>query len=96
MADYMTAGYQHYIAGNGGGPLKPEHVSAAAWGANALNRINRAGGLPDMVIGRPGALVEGVEDNGRTLVLPMLDTCPKCYACLNETGGATLMLAEEY
>lgn len=39
MANYMTAGYQHYIAGEGGGPLKPEHVSGAAWGATAINRF---------------------------------------------------------
>lgn len=93
--DFMTAGYQHYIAGEGDGPLKPEHVSAAAWGAAALNRF-KPGRLPDMVIGRPGALVESTEDDGRTLVLPVMDTCPKFYACQNETGGLTLMLAEEY
>lgn len=61
----------------------------------ALNRINTEGKNPSMVVGDPKAQVERVEDDGRTLILP-LGGSEKAYACLNEAEGVTLMLAEEY
>jgi hypothetical protein len=65
------------------------------WANQALARI-RPGSTPDMVIGSPETTTERTEDEGRTLVLPIPAGLPKLYACINETGGATLMLAEEY
>ena len=57
----------------------------------------------DMFVGRPveGASVASepkvvYEDEGRTMVLSLPETLPKIYACENETGGLTFMLAEEY
>lgn len=83
--DAMTPGAREAIA---------DSTVCAKWAVKALRAINRKGGFPDMVIGRP---VEApiVEDEGRTLVLPLLWD-EKMYACVNETGGATLMLASEY
>lgn len=93
MANYMTSGYTAFLSER----PRPGTPSAAAakWGVMALARI-RPTGAPDMVVGRPGAEAEAFEDDGRTLVLPVPASCPKLYACANETGGATLMLAEEY
>lgn len=51
---------------------------------------------PSMVVGRPGVVGRSVEDEGRTIVLPLPIECPKMYACKNETGGVTVMLADEY
>lgn len=82
--DAMTRAIQEEIAAN-------ENV--AKWSVKALAMINRKGGTPDMVVGRE-CEKPLLEDDGRTLILPLKG--PKCYACLNETGGATLMLADEY
>lgn len=71
-----------------------EGIGLKCWTNTALGRIKSS--EPSMVIGRPGAPAEVLEDEGRTLVLPLPASCPKVYACINETGGATLMLAEEY
>lgn len=50
-----------------------------------------------MVVGRPGMKETiATEDDGRTLVLPLPADMPKLYACENETGGVTVMLADEY
>lgn len=51
---------------------------------------------PSMVVGRPGAPAKTLEDGGNTVIIPVPADCPKLYACQNETGGATIMLAEEY
>jgi len=51
---------------------------------------------PSMVVGKPGASTEGLEDHGCTVIIPLPVDCPKLYACQNETGGATIMLSEEY
>lgn len=82
--DAMTVGIREAIADN---------ADVAKWSAQALARINRKGGTPDMVVGRE-CPKPTLEDEGRTLILPLKG--PKCYACLNETGGVTLMLADEY
>jgi len=84
--DVMTVGIQEAIA---------ESEAVATWAAEALRRINRQGGYPDFIVGRPGVTEETREDDGRTLVLP-LNYPKKCYCVINETGGATLMLADEY
>ena len=49
-----------------------------------------------MFVGRPGAEKLCLEDEGRTMILPIDLNSPKVYACKNETGGMTYMLAEEY
>ncbi len=85
--DAMTRGFNDRVAGS---------FALAKWGTQATRRINRDGGTPDFVVGRPGARQEIVEDGGRTLVLPLPEDAPRCYAALNETGGITLMMAEEY
>ena len=85
--DAMTRGFNERVAGN---------FALAKWGTQAMRRINRGSGIPDFVVGRPGARQEIVEDGGRTLVLPLPEDAPRCYAALNETGGITLMMAEEY
>lgn len=82
--DAMTSGIQEVIA---------ENKNAATWSMKALALINRNGGNPSMVVGRE-CLRPILEDDGRTLILPL--NGPKCYACLNETGGVTSMLADEY
>lgn len=84
--DAMTIGFSEKMSNS---------VYLAKWSAQALTRI-RKDNTPDMVIGRPGASAEVLEDDGRTLVLPLPVNEPKTYACINETGGITLMLAEEY
>ena len=85
MQDVMTSTVNALIAeGN-------RDVAKFAWTAPHLIRK----GEPSMVVGRPGG-VYTFEDDGRTLVLPLPKECPKLYACRNETGGATVMLAEEY
>ena len=58
-------------------------------------RVLLAHGKADMVVAR-SAEPFGLEDGGRTLVVPVPEGCPKFYAMKNETGGVTLMLAEEY
>ncbi len=76
--------------------LAEDNTAAGLFAVLAMAKI-RPGGKPDMVVGRPGAKAEvAYEDDGRTLVLPLPADTPKLYACVNETGGATLMLAEEY
>ncbi len=82
--DALTSGIQEVIT---------ENKSVAMWSAKALAMINRKGGNPSMVDGRECEKIN-LEDDGRTLILPLKG--PKCYACLNETGGVTLMLADEY
>ena len=85
--DAMTQGIRQEIANN---------AEVAEWTRQALGRIRRDGHLPDFVVGKPGAFGETLEDEGRTLILPLTEEAPKCYAALNETGGVTVMLAEEY
>ena len=82
--DVMTRGIQEIIATN---------KNVAKWSIQALAAISREGGNPSMIVGRD-CKKPLLEDDGRTLILPL--NGPRCYACLNETGGATLMLAEEY
>ena len=84
--DVMTQGYSKVCT---------ESVAVAKWGVLALRSIRRDGSLPDFVVGRPGDKPM-LEDDGRTLVLPLQEPAPKCYAALNETGGVTLMTADEY
>ncbi|MCX5750817.1 MAG: hypothetical protein NT099_04005 [Candidatus Saganbacteria bacterium] len=50
----------------------------------------------DMFVGKPGTKKPYLEDSGRTMILPVDVGLPKVYACRNETGGLTFMLAEEY
>lgn len=69
-------------------------IAVAKWMIEAGKRINRD--YPDFVVGRPGNMKEILEDDGRTLVLPLSESCPKCYAVFNETGGITYMLSDEY
>jgi len=85
-ADVMTVGIQEAMG---------ECAEVAKWAAEALKRINRKGGYPDFIVGRNNVKEEKLEDNGRTLVLP-LAYYKHCYCTINETGGATLMLADEY
>ncbi len=51
---------------------------------------------PSMIVGRPGDIQVSLEDEGRTYIVPLPSACPKIYVCLNETGGTTAMLADEY
>lgn len=83
--DAMTQGANEAIANS---------RKAAIWAVDALRAINRQGGFPDMIVGKR-CKVREFQDSGRTLVLP-LDYEENMYACLNETGGATIMLASEY
>ena len=85
--DAMTSGFSSVCA---------EDVSIAKWSVKALRSINRSGGQPDFIVGRPEAVIAVLEDEGRTLVLPLPQKSPKVYASINETGGVTLMLADEY
>jgi len=64
------------------------------WCINARKRISES--FPDFIVGCPKSITERLEDQGRTLILPISPECPKCYAVFNETGGITFMLAEEY
>ena len=82
---FMTRGFSDLMAVN---------TNTAKWSVKALQSIRTQGELPDMVIGE-NIEKETLEDEGRTLILP-LHNSPKCYAVLNEVGGATLMLASEY
>ena len=50
----------------------------------------------DMFVGRPDIEAPVSEDEGRTLNLPIGPELPKVFACINETGGWTFMLADEY
>jgi hypothetical protein len=84
--DVITIGFQEAIS---------ESEELARWAVQALKRINREGGYPDFVVDRSDARAERFEDDGRTLVLP-LNYPKKCYCVINETGGATLMLADDY
>jgi hypothetical protein len=72
--------------------------AAAAWGMLALRALQRVAdcGGPDMIVGEPGGQAERLEDDGRTRIIPLPADIPRLYACMNETGGCTLMLAEEY
>ena len=54
------------------------------------------GNEPSMIVGRPGATRVSLEDDGRTYIAPLPESCPKLYVCINETGGTTAMLADEY
>lgn len=67
---------------------------AAKFAMKALANISE--NEPSMIVGKPGAEDIHFEDESRTLVYPVPATLPKLYCCLNETGGATLMLASEY
>lgn len=66
----------------------------AKWCVEAMKRISKDN--PDFIVGRPGAEKEKLEDDGRTLILPLPNDCPRCYSTFNETGGITFMLADEY
>lgn len=92
----MTAGFASTVS-----QADRERTAAqvARWGVAALAVLantRKAGAGPDFVVGRPGAVAQAVEDDGRTLILPLPADAPKVYAVGNETGGTTLMLAEEY
>ena len=50
----------------------------------------------DMFVGRPGAESPYLEDDDRTMIIPVNADSSVVYACVNETGGLTFMLAEEY
>ena len=50
----------------------------------------------DMFVGDPTIKKPVIEDEGRTMRLPIDSILPKSYACVNETGGMTYMLADEY
>ena len=50
----------------------------------------------DMFVGSPDIKEVTYQDEGRTMLLPIKEDLPKVYACVNETGGLTFMLAEEY
>lgn len=84
--DTMTQGAREAIA---------ENVSVAKWAVKALRSIKRDGSFPDMIIGDPKVEEAELQDEGRTLKLPVKYS-EKLYACINETGGATIMLASEY
>ncbi len=75
--------------------LVSDHTAVAKWAAQALRVCRTDGGYPDMIVGRE-AVKPRYEDEGRTLVLPLSDEYPKCYALPNEVGGVTMMLADEY
>lgn len=83
------------VATPGFADLAAKTPAANKWAAQALTLIN-PGALPDMVIGSAEAKAARFEDEGRTLVLPVPANTPKLYACTNETGGVTFMLASEY
>ena len=83
---YMTIGFTDLVSVN---------VDVAKWSVQALKKIN-VNGEPSMVVGRPGVDQEVFEDDGRTLIIPVPDTCPKVYAVINELNKVTLMLADEY
>ncbi len=91
--DVMTPGYRDEI---GRGNI---HAVSFLRAAAAMMRDD-----VDMVVGDPRAATRSIEDGGRTLRLPILVReirdpiieCPKFYACRNETGGTTFMLADEY
>lgn len=85
----ITTGIQEVISQN-----NEIGEAVAKWCVEAGKRISK--NYPDFIVGRPGAEKESFEDDGRTLILSLSETCPKCYAVFNETGGITFMLAEEY
>ena len=85
----MTIGIRNIISQN-----NTIAETIAKWCVEAGKRISE--NYPDFVVGRPGAEKESLEDDGRTLILPLSSNCPRCYATFNETGGITFMLAEEY
>lgn len=100
---------RHLLQGNY--PVADERMDCVTSGVQALihkgNRgvcwfVGFAPGLirgkePSMVVGRPGDTnPTHTEDGGNTIVVPLPPECPKLYACQNETGGSTVMLAEEY
>lgn len=68
-------------------------VEVAKWIVTATNRISVT--FPDFIVACPKSMTERLEDEGRTLILP-IKSCPKCYAVYNETGGVTFLLADEY
>jgi hypothetical protein len=78
----MTSGFAHELKTNS---------RMAEWAKIAISEIKES--EPSMIIG-DDVPERKYEDDGRTLIVPLKG--PKCYACLNETGGATLMLKEEY
>jgi len=87
--DCLTSGLNALIAEG-----KPGWKQAARFAAVAPCLIRKD--EPSMVVGEPGGRGRRMEDEGRTVILPLPLECPKLYACRNETGGATVMLADEY
>ena len=85
----MTRGFQELIARTTKGlEIFCQHATRLKHGKE-----------PSMVVGRPSAENIGrtyTEDDERTLVVNIPGHLPKVYSCLNETGEATLMLAEDY
>lgn len=70
------------------------NFSAKIFATLALVKISA--NEPSMIVAKPGVTKPYFEDDGRTLVVACHADSPKFYACINETGGATLMLADEY
>ncbi len=62
----------------------------------ALKLLGKNKGEPSMAVGSPTLTLPEYQDQGRTVLLPIDPRAPKLFACLNETGGYTFMLAEEY
>lgn len=80
---------------------KASYKPDLAWFVLAVSRYfasecKESGTKADMFVGRPGAEKADLEDDGRTMILPINQEFPEVYACVNETGGLTFMLAEEY
>lgn len=64
----------------------------------ALRSLETRGAEPSMAVGDPerNDIPARFEDEGRTVIFSINELAPKLYACRNETGGYTFMLADEY
>jgi len=85
MVTLMTRGFE---------AASKDNEELSAWMLDAAHRIRDNN--PDFIVAEPDGKKERLEDDGRTLILPVSKEQPRCYATFNETGGVTFMLAEEY
>ena len=90
MQNVMTQGFAAELASG--------NFSARIFATFATANISVNG--PSMIVGTSSGCfdekAQRTEDGGRTLLMRIAPGSPKFYACINETGGATLMLADEY
>lgn len=59
--------------------------------------LEKNGAEPSMTVGYPSGVVPRFEDEGRTVILGLCnESLSRLFACRNELGGYTFMLASEY